>query len=103
MEGQTNVQATQTIQCRIQVSGASTLGWEAAKGQQTISELAGKHGVGCPRAPALAQVKYEDIYLKDYASVLELEVGLATYFHFYNEERPHQSLAYLTPAEVHFA
>jgi putative transposase len=53
--------------------------------------------------PLWRTVKYEDIYLKDYASVLELEVGLATYFHFYNEERPHQSLAYLTPAEVHFA
>jgi putative transposase len=48
-------------------------------------------------------VKYEDLYLKDYASVLELETGLAIYFHFYNEERPHQSLDYHTPAEVHCA
>jgi putative transposase len=28
-------------------------------------------------------VKYEDIYLKDYATVPELEVGLADYFSFY--------------------
>lgn len=48
-------------------------------------------------------VKYEDIYLKDYAAVRDLEAGLADYFHFYNHERLHQSLAYRTPAEVHFA
>ena len=48
-------------------------------------------------------VKYEDIYLKDYAAVPELEAGLTDYFHFYNDERPHQSLDYRTPAEVHFA
>ena len=48
-------------------------------------------------------VKYEDIYLKEYATVSELETGLAAYFRFYNHERPHQSPAYSTPAEVHFA
>lgn len=48
-------------------------------------------------------VKYEDICLNDYASVPELETGLAHYFHFYNHDRPHQSLQYRTPAEVHFA
>jgi putative transposase len=48
-------------------------------------------------------VKYEDIYLKDYASVLALETGLCRYFRFYNHERPHQSLDYRTPVEVHFA
>jgi len=46
-------------------------------------------------------VKYEDIYLEDYASVPELEVGLHVYF--YNCERLHQSLGYHTPAEVHCA
>jgi len=48
-------------------------------------------------------VKYEDIYLKDYASVPELDAGLNAYFRFYNFDRPHQSLAYRTPAEMHFA
>ena len=47
-------------------------------------------------------VKYEDIYLKAYPSVLELDLGLLDYFHFYNHQRPHQSLNYLTPTEVHF-
>jgi putative transposase len=48
-------------------------------------------------------VKYEDVYLKDYASIPELSTGLADYFWFYNHDRPHQSLDYRTPAEVHFA
>jgi putative transposase len=48
-------------------------------------------------------VKYEDLYLKDYASVPELAAGLQAYFQFYNEDRPHQSLGYRTPAEVHGA
>ncbi len=46
-------------------------------------------------------VKYENIYIKAYPSVLELDLGLLDYFRFYNHERPHQSLNYLTPAEVH--
>jgi putative transposase len=46
-------------------------------------------------------VKYEDIYLKDYGSVWELEAGLRQYFEFYNDERPHQALAYCTPSVVH--
>lgn len=48
-------------------------------------------------------VKYEDIYLKDYDSVPELAAGMEDYFQLYNYERPHQSLGYLVPADVHFA
>jgi putative transposase len=48
-------------------------------------------------------VKYEDIYLKAYETVPLLMTGLGDYFPLYNEERPHQSLGYLTPADVHFA
>jgi putative transposase len=46
-------------------------------------------------------VKYEDVYIRGYETVAELERGLAAYFRFYNTERPHQSLGYRTPAEVH--
>jgi hypothetical protein len=61
--------------------------------------------IGCAgwrsRIPTRCGVpKYEDIYLKDYATVAALHTGLAQYFHFYNEVRPHQSLGYCTPAEV---
>jgi putative transposase len=46
-------------------------------------------------------VKHEDVYLRGYETVPELERGLTAYFRFYNQERPHQSLGYRTPAEVH--
>ncbi|HCF1988424.1 IS3-like element ISPpu29 family transposase [Pseudomonas aeruginosa] len=46
-------------------------------------------------------VKHEDVYLKGYANMAELTVGLAQYFAFYNAERPHQSLGYKTPASVY--
>lgn len=46
-------------------------------------------------------VKYEDVYLKGYAGVPDLRLGLADYFAFFNAERFHQSLDYLTPDEVY--
>ena len=46
-------------------------------------------------------VKHEDVYLKGYASVPELLMGLTEYFAFYNAERHHQSLGYRTPDEVY--
>jgi len=36
-------------------------------------------------------VKYEDVYLKGYNSAMELMIGLAEYFVFYNGERPRPS------------
>ena len=46
-------------------------------------------------------VKYEDIYIKEYGTVLALRNGLRVYFKFYNEERPHQSFGVYTPSEVY--
>lgn len=48
-------------------------------------------------------VKYEYVYLTEHQDGIDLERGLVTYFHFYNTERPHQSLGYQTPEAVHFA
>jgi putative transposase len=48
-------------------------------------------------------VKYEDIYLRGYEAVPDLEQGLGRYFRFYNHERLHQSLAYRTPALLYGA
>ena len=45
-------------------------------------------------------VTHEDVYLKGYANMEELMVGLAAYIAFDNGERPHQSLANRTPDEV---
>jgi len=47
-------------------------------------------------------VKYDDIFLHDYADVREVIAGLKRFFRFYNHERPHQSLGNQTPAEVYF-
>lgn len=46
-------------------------------------------------------VKYEDVYLKGYATIGELMVGLSKYFVFYNGERPHQALGNKTPDVVY--
>ena len=46
-------------------------------------------------------VTQEDVYLKGYASMGELMIGLAEYFAFYNGERPHQSLGQKTPDVVY--
>ncbi len=46
-------------------------------------------------------VKHEDVYLKGYATLPELLLGLTEYFAFYNGERPHQSLGNRTPEAVH--
>jgi putative transposase len=46
-------------------------------------------------------VKYEEVYLKDYATGAECHAGLAAYLKFYCEERPHQALGYRTPVEVY--
>jgi putative transposase len=47
-------------------------------------------------------VKYEEVYLNEYFNPREARQGLSRYFHFYNDERPHQALDYLTPAQVYF-
>ena len=46
-------------------------------------------------------VKYEEVYLKDYADVASARLGLKEYFLFYNTERFHQALEYRTPQSVH--
>jgi putative transposase len=47
-------------------------------------------------------VKYEEVYLHEYLTPRQAHQGLARYFDLYNHRRPHQALAYRTPAEVYF-
>ena len=47
-------------------------------------------------------VKYEEVYIHEYASPRQARQGLTQYFQFYNHERPHQALENQTPAEVYF-
>src|SRR5215472_14386137 len=45
-------------------------------------------------------LKYEDVYLKGYADGHEAKAGIAERLRFYNNLRPHQSLANRTPMAV---
>jgi len=47
-------------------------------------------------------VKYEEVYLHDYAHPKEAQQHLAQYVEFYNHRRPHQALDYRTPAQLYF-
>ena len=48
-------------------------------------------------------VKYEEIYLKSYCSLVDAHAQLDTYFHFYNERWTHSSLGDATPGETYRA
>jgi putative transposase len=43
-------------------------------------------------------LKYEEIYIKAYADLVEARVGIGRYFAFYNTLRRHQALGHQTPA-----
>jgi putative transposase len=46
-------------------------------------------------------LKYEEVYLHDYAGPREAWQSIKQYFVFYNFQRPHQALDYRTPAELY--
>jgi putative transposase len=46
-------------------------------------------------------LKYEEVYLNAYDSLVEARLGIGRYFRFFNEERPHQALGYQTPARFY--
>lgn len=46
-------------------------------------------------------LKYEEVYLREYESVIEAVEGIGEWFRFYNHDRPHQGLGNRTPAEVY--
>ena len=47
-------------------------------------------------------VKYDEVYLHAYSSVIEARQGLDRYFRFYNQIRPHSSFDKKTPDEFYF-
>jgi putative transposase len=46
-------------------------------------------------------IKWEEVYLKDYQNPREARIGITEYIRYYNCERPHQSLDYHFPSEVY--
>ena len=47
-------------------------------------------------------IKYEDVFLRSYGSLLQARQGIARFIEYYNYQRPHQSLGYNTPAAYYF-
>ncbi len=47
-------------------------------------------------------IKYEEVYLQDYASPRDARRSLAEYLGFYNYQRLHQALDYQTPAALYY-
>lgn len=47
-------------------------------------------------------IKYENVYMRSYATIKEATAGIGDYLNFYNTKRGHQALAYKTPHEVYF-
>ncbi len=47
-------------------------------------------------------IKYEEVYLRAYASVSEARTSMGRYVDFYNSIRPHSSLKAKTPDQVYF-
>jgi putative transposase len=45
-------------------------------------------------------LKYEDVFIKAYGSVIEARRGIGGWISFYNDVRPHQALGYQTPRAV---
>ncbi len=47
-------------------------------------------------------VKQEEVYIRDYIDGLDAHRSLERYFGFYNEERPHSSLGYVSPGMIYW-
>ena len=47
-------------------------------------------------------IKYEEAYLRAYASVAEARASIGRYLAFYNTRRPHSSLDGKTPDQAYF-
>lgn len=47
-------------------------------------------------------LKYEDIYLRKYRTIIEAREGIRNYIAFYNTDRKHMALNYRTPDQVHY-
>ena len=65
-------------------------------------------GKGCWRDNVFVErfwrsIKYEEVYLRAYASVSEAKASMNRYIDFYNTKRPHSSLDKQTPDEFYYA
>jgi putative transposase len=47
-------------------------------------------------------IKYEDIFIQSYETMLEARSGINKFIMHYNYRRPHQALDYRTPSDVYY-
>lgn len=47
-------------------------------------------------------IKYEDIFIQSYATLVSARQGIKAFIEHYNYHRPHQALGYKTPSELYF-
>jgi putative transposase len=84
----------------VQFTSAAFTGALAASGVQISMDGKGRYLDNIFIERLWRSLKYEDIYIRAYASVLEARRGIGGWLSFYNHERLHQALGYRTPCEV---
>jgi putative transposase len=84
----------------VQFTSAAFTGVLAASGVRISMDGKGRYLDNIFIERLWRSLKYEDIYIKDYASVPEARRGIGGWLSFYNDERLHQALGYRTPCEV---
>jgi putative transposase len=47
-------------------------------------------------------LKYEEVYIKSYQNLVDCRKNLKDYFEYYNRQRLHQGISYMTPVEVFY-
>jgi putative transposase len=84
----------------VQFTSAAFTGVLAANGVRISMDGKGRYLDNIFIERLWRSLKYEDIYIKAYASVPEARRGIGGWLTFYNDERLHQTLGYRTPCEV---
>jgi putative transposase len=84
----------------VQFTSAGFTGVLAASGVRVSMDGKGRYLDNIFIERLWRSLKYEDIYIKAYASVAEARRGIGGWLNFYNGERLHQALGYRTPCEV---
>jgi putative transposase len=84
----------------VQFTSAAFTGALAASGVRISMDGKGRYLDNIFIERLWRSLKYEDVYIKAYASVLEARRGIGSWLSFYNDERLHQALGYRTPCEV---
>ena len=87
----------------VQFTSAAFTGVLAASGVRISMDGKGRYLDNIFIERLWRSLKYEDVYIKLYASVPEARRGIGGWLSFYNDERLHQALGYRTPREVFHA